>query len=604
MKRNLILLSILILSACSTIPTESASFFDLQSAPVILKADSTSEEIQRAMLESASKWKTLQISGTVTLYAPDGSTQVYQEQTWLDPLNNRYKVILNNLTNTTDKTLRFSDGKNNYNVNLTSGFVETTSYQSGAVEQMWGQIGTPLSEMMFPSNYAQNQGTFKTLGIETIAGREALIIEWTYIDNTSPSWKMWLDTTTAIILKVQNFGVKVGTDAMLDERVIERIVYNLMLDPSLFAMPADIPLVAVPTQVESIPVITESPLSQVEGRAGELYFFLQPRQGGGSIELARVSGICVFDSAKCPPLEKIKVPFALNFTIDELSWSPDGKYAAFAYPDNPNGTPQKLFIFDPAAMTWTPIAELPYIDPPFWSPDGNFIAFRTQDGLGSEEVHVIRPDGVDLKSVSSGLPAEGRPYIMDGWYAENIIMRPAIPGSVGNIYLVRASDGVVNPIFDSSLTKAQFIASPDASLFAYDDYDYASQKHILKVMEPNSANPVTLANFMGGSIYPVIWSPDSQLIAFNYYSNFTNGAPSAEVYVVSRDGGKISSVYKGTTVGRLVFSPNGKYLLVEEITSISGGHLFIVNLATLEQKILQAPGLSTDYDWYAPSWRP
>jgi hypothetical protein len=94
------------------------------------------------------------------------------------------------------------------------------------------------------------------------------------------------------------------------------------------------------------------------------------------------------------------------------------------------------------------------------------------------------------------------------------------------------------------------------------------------------------------------------LIAFNYYSSFTNGNPTAEVYLVTRTGENQTLVYRGTTVGRLLFSPNGKYLLVEETTSISGGHLFLVNLATLEQKILQAPGLSTDYDWYAPSWRP
>jgi len=124
------------------------------------------------------------------------------------------------------------------------------------------------------------------------------------------------------------------------------------------------------------------------------------------------------------------------------------------------------------------------------------------------------------------------------------------------------------------------------------------------VMEPNGSNSLTVASFTGGSIYPMIWSPDSSLIAFNYYGSFTGGEPSAEVYVVSRTGGTPSLVYKGTTVGRLLFSPNGKYLLVEETTSISGGHLFLVNLATLEQKILQAPGLSTDYDWYAPSWRP
>jgi len=123
-------------------------------------------------------------------------------------------------------------------------------------------------------------------------------------------------------------------------------------------------------------------------------------------------------------------------------------------------------------------------------------------------------------------------------------------------------------------------------------------------MEPDGANTVTLANFSGGSLYPIVWSPDSQWIAFNYYSSFVNGSPSAEVYIVDRKGGNLTSVYKGTTIGRLIFSPNGKYLLVEETTSVSGGHLFVVNLATREMKMLQAPGLSTDFDWYAPSWKP
>ena len=122
-------------------------------------------------------------------------------------------------------------------------------------------------------------------------------------------------------------------------------------------------------------------------------------------------------------------------------------------------------------------------------------------------------------------------------------------------------------------------------------------------MEPDGANPLTVASFTGGSIYPVVWSPDAKFIAFNYYS-MGSAQPEADVYVVGRDGKNLSLVYSGTTVGRLVFSPSGKYLLVEETTSITGGHLFIVDLATPKQSILQAPGLSTDYDWYAPSWRP
>lgn len=373
---------------------------------------------------------------------------------------------------------------------------------------------------------------------------------------------------------------------------------DLQPAPDILTTPATLP------QIDPQPVVTESGATFSEEAGGELYFFLQPRQAGASIQLAKVSGACISNPAQCPPMQIVNVPFAFNFTINALSWAPNGQHAAFSYSDNANGTPTKMWLFDTASNTWTSLAEFPYIDPPFWSPDGTWIAFRTQDGLGSEDVYVVHRDGSELKSISAGLPLEGRPYIMDGWYTENIIMRSALPGNAGLIYLVRASDGYARPMFETLLTKSQFIAAPDASLLAYDEYDYNSQNHILKVMEPDGANAVTLANFSGGSLYPIVWSPDSQWIAFNYYSSFVNGSPSAEVYIVDRKGGNLTSVYKGTTIGRLIFSPNGKYLLVEETTSVSGGHLFVVNLAAREMKMLQAPGLSTDFDWYAPSWRP
>ena len=258
---------------------------------------------------------------------------------------------------------------------------------------------------------------------------------------------------------------------------------------------------------ESAPVgevsgVTESS-PMFEKEAGELYFFLQPRhtQAGQSIQLARVSGMCVYDGSKCPPVEKIQVPFAFNFTINALSWSSDGKYAAFSYSDNSNGTPTKLWLFDASAKTWNSLAQFPYIDPPFWSRDDTWIAFRTQDGLGGEDVYVVHPDGTELKSISTSLPAEGRPYIMDGWYTENVIMRSALPGHEGSIYLIGAATGHTRPMFERSLTKASFVASPDASLLAYDEYDSTSQNHLLKVMEPDGANAVMLANFTGGSLY-------------------------------------------------------------------------------------------------------
>ncbi|MDP1714290.1 MAG: hypothetical protein Q8L41_06040 [Anaerolineales bacterium] len=617
--KNLSILILILITACtSNFSQTPASYFNLTPAPANLSLDSTPEQIQRAMWESAAKWTTLQMEGIVTWYLPDGTTQAYQERVWLDPLNNRYKVELNGITNSTDKFLKLSDGSNIFNINLNSGQVESYTYPDFArvgqyippiiegesyPNPIWGQIGSPLSQLAFSSDYAQNKGIFKPLGMDMVAGRETLIVEWQFRENSAPSWKMWLDTQTAVMLKLEEYG-KDGSGKLEGERVVVNISFHQIIDPSIFAMPSDLAQVADgQPQIGSMPVVTESGIAS-RGEAGELYFFMQPRQAGQSIQLVKVSALCISDSGECPAVERIDVPFSFDFTINALSWSPDGKYAAFSYSDNPKGTPTKLWLFNADAKTWTSLAQFPYIDPPFWSPDGSWIAFRTQDGLGGEDVFVAHPDGSELKGVSGDLPVEGRPYIMDGWYTENIIMRSALPGNAGSIYLVRAANGQARPMFETVLTKAQFAASPDAGFLAYDDYDYNTQTHVLKVMEPDGANALPIANFAGGSIYPLIWSPDSSLIAFNYYSSFTSAETGAQVYVVSRTGKNLSLVYKGTTVGRLIFSPSGRYLLVEETTSISGGHLFLVNLVTLNQKILQAPGLSTDYDWYAPSWRP
>lgn len=582
-------------------------------APLNLTVDSTSGQIQLAMLKSAARWRTIQISGDVTWYASGTAVQTFHEQAWIDPLNSRYKIEIAGA----DTQIKISDGVSVYNASGNSGQADVSAYPDFArvgqyipslVEgeahpnPIWGQIGTPLSQLAFPSDYAQNTGIFKPVEMSTVAGRDALVVEWMYSENSFVSWKMWLDTKTAVILKLQEFG-KEGSGALQGERVISQISFDQTFDESLFAIPVDSSSGAETASVAITPVVTESG-SMTEEEAGELYFFLQPRQAGQSIQLVRVSGMCVVDSVNCPPMEIIQVPFAFNFTINALSWSPDGKYAAFAYSDTPSGTPTKLWLFDASEKSWTSLAQFPYIDPPFWSRDGQWIAFRTQDGKGGEDVYVARPDGSELKSISARLPVEGRPYIMDGWYTENVIMRSALPGHEGSIYLVRAANGQARPMFETLLTKAPFVASPDASLLAYDEYDYASQNHLLKVMEPDGANAVTLANFSGGSLYPLVWSPDSRFIAFNYYSSYASGEPLAEVYVVSRNAKNLSLVYKGMTVGRLVFSPNGKYLLVEETTSPSGGHLFLINLATLEERILEAAGLSTDFDWYAPSWRP
>ncbi len=390
------------------------------------------------------------------------------------------------------------------------------------------------------------------------------------------STQAFMQNTTASAVPVESLS----TDSTPDE----------IQQPVLFGTP-----------VETPPASTSG-----EDALDELYFFILPHKSGGNAQLVRLPGSCVEGLAACPPLQSVAAPFAFNFNLSPLAWSPDGKLAAFAYPDNINGTPYKLWVFDPAAGTWKSLAEFPFIDPPYWSPDGTWLAFRVQDGRGGEDVYAVYRDGSGLKNLTANgrLPVAGRPYVLDGWLIENILVRSALPGAQSAVYLIGVLNGDIRPMFETTLAKNIFFPSKDGAHLAFDSYDESSQKHELKISESDGANAMDVASFTGGSLYPIVWSPDAKRIAFAYFSHWTSGNPTASVYVVGRDGGGLVQVYQGTTIGLLQFSPDGKFVLVEETTSPTGGHLFAVNLETLEQHILSAPGLTLDADWYAPSWRP
>jgi hypothetical protein len=586
-----------------------------------LSLTSTSDEIRLAMLESATKWKSIWMDGTITYYPAEGTDSqaaTNREQVWIDLTTNRFRVLMGPADGLAEKLLT-SDGWTILEMDLRTGqshsrllpdfsqagqYVPSPEPGYAFPQPLWGQMGTPLSQLAFTSDFAQGEGTFKPIATEFIADREALVVEWTHAQSELPSWRMWLDGRTAVILKMQSFD-KGGGDTIRSETVVSRVIFDDVFANSLFGIPSSLPQFSDVSGQGSEPVETGVDVPSGKDALGEVYFFTLPRQAGQSVSLVRMPGLCVVGQAECPQLESVETPFPFDFTLSALSWSPDGNFAAFAYPDNANGTPHKLWLFDPAAQTWTSLFEYAYIDLPFWSPDGEWIAFRVQDGLGGEDVYVVRRDGSDLKNLtaSSDLPQEGRPYVMDGWVTGNIIVRSAKPGSEGTMYLIRVADGRVQPMFDSLLTKATFVPSHDGAWIAYDDYNYSSLKHSLQVAEPDGDNAVELAGFTGGTLYPIVWSPENRRLAFTYYTEITQGTQTADVYIIDRDGKGLKQVYRGTTVGSVIFSPDGNHLLISETSSATGSRLFVVSLDTLEQRILQSPGLSLDTDWFMPSWR-
>jgi hypothetical protein len=586
-----------------------------------LSLDSTSAEIQAAMLESATKWDTIWLDGTVTWYDTTGAgqpSQIYREQVWIDQSVNRFRVLLGS-ADAAANTFKVSDGLTILEMDLTSGQSQSRPLPEPAKESryvpplefgvsypnpLWGQIGTPLSELVYSADRAQSQGTFVPVSIETIAGRQALAVDWTYIENQQPSFRVWLDVETGITLKMQEFG-KGGGDVIQSERVMTQVVYDAPFDTNLFTL-----------QFSELPVFGDifgNPLILLEPSAatpseddplGQVYFFITDHSyGNDTTKLVRLPGSCVAGQTPCPEPEPITPVFALNYSLTPLVWSPNGKHAAIAYPISEDGNAAALFLFEPEKQSWQSLAEFNIIDPPIWSRDGNWLAFRVQDGYGSDDIYVVRRDGSNLNNVTDTdkLPPEGRPYILSGWINDNIILRSGNPGVGGLVYLRRVGDGFTKPLFDTPWTKTDMVPSPDGSFLAYPDID--EQKTLLKLLSPGGSTFRDLAAFQIGSIYPIIWSPDGMRIAFaRIDSQPINGQ---DVYIIGRDGRDLQQVYHSDfgSISAIDFSPDGSYLLIQD-DDPTGRHIFVVNLSTLETRLLQAPGLPIDWWWLAPSWRP
>lgn len=578
-----------------------------------LSLNSTSPEIQRAMLESAAEWKSIWMDGTITDFAMDGtnSQTMTREQVWIDLTTNRFRVLSGPVDGEAERFLT-SDGLSILEMELENGesqvrpmpempepkqFVPTVQPGHASPQPLWGQIGTRLSQLAFASDFAQNEGTFTPVAVEMIAGRETLAVEWTYIQNEMPSFRMWLDVETAVILKMQNFE-KTGGDVVRSEAVVNQISFNDVFANSLFGVPSALPQfsdVAGNPLFESAPVPTASsdpdPLNYV-------YFFVSDHNyGNEKIQFMRAPGSCVAGLIACPEAEVVSTPFDVEFSLSSLVWSPGGDVAAVPYPVSANGNTASLFLFDPKALTWNSVAEFNYIDPPMWSPDGQWLAFRVQDGQGLDEIHAVRRDGSGLMNLSASekLPADGQPYILNGWINNNIILR----GRNNIVYLMRVDDGSVKPLFDTPWAKSDFVPSPDGYFLAYMDAN--DERAVLKLLTPDGNTTRDLATFEKSSFYPIVWSPDGTQVAFAKLTN--DLAMGQDVYLIGSDGTNLRQVYHSDAgISELAFSPDGKYLLLQD-DDATGRHLFVVNLSTMEKHMLQIPNLPLDWWILAPSWQ-
>ncbi len=109
-----------------------------------LAMSSTSDQIQHAMLESTSKWKTIWLDGVSTSYEREGVNQspsVIREQVWIDITTNRFRVLTGSSEGPAEKFLA-CDGATVLEMDLKSGQSEAHSLPEmprGPLRQVFDQ---------------------------------------------------------------------------------------------------------------------------------------------------------------------------------------------------------------------------------------------------------------------------------------------------------------------------------------------------------------------------------------------------------------------------------------------------------------------------------
>ena len=613
----------LLLTACGTLEvtltnsdalTQTPASDSPAAGPAPLGMSSTSGEIRQLLLESPFRWQTIFMDAQAT----SNGESPRRVQTWVDQPALSLRVF-SGPPDGPAETLRVADGMSLLDLNLQTGESSISPFDAGVdipytpqppilsdnVIESHPLIShvDRLGTLIFPSEVAQNEGTFKPVAMEAIAYRLALVVEWTYIQNSLPSYRAWVDVSTGVFLRYQQFEKSGGTE-VLREVAVTRVDYDLPFPRDLFS-----PVVTALPDFSADPLVAAFVAAAPTAFVGEdadplglVYSFLADNSYPVRVmRLVRLPAACVIGASDCPEPEVIKMPVELTSSLQPLVWSSARDEAAWAYPVNADQRIWTLYLFNPLDKSWKELAQFNRtMDPPMWSRDGMWLAFRVQDlRQGGSDVYAVRRDGSDLKNLTASeeLPAEGQPYVMDAWLGENVLLRSGKPGGTGTVYLMRVEDGFVKPLFETLLTKGSFVESPDGTLLATVDYDSNSQKQLVKIITPDGKTLRDLATFASGSALGLAWSPDGAQLAF---SHLTDSASS--VYVIDSDGRNLRQVYTSATDTQFIFSPDGKYLLVQTIDG-TGEHLYAINLATLEPYLAQAPGIPLNESWMLPSWK-
>jgi hypothetical protein len=247
----------LLLASCGTFDvtlttsdalTQTPSTDSSAPATAPLGMDSSSEQIRQTLLDSPFQWRTIFMDAQVTSVG-EAPRRV---QAWVDQPALSLRV-LSGPPEGSAETFRVADGMSLLELDLRTGKSSLSPFLGETISlpytpqppNMNTSVGIephPLSTavdaalgtLLFPSDIAQNEGNLKPIAMEVLAYKLVLVVEWRYIQNDLPSYRAWVDISTGLFLRLQQFEKSGGTD-VLSEVTVTRVDYDLPFSPDLFS---------------------------------------------------------------------------------------------------------------------------------------------------------------------------------------------------------------------------------------------------------------------------------------------------------------------------------------------------------------------------------
>lgn len=627
-----LLLATLALSSCATLEInlvdqnspQGSSTSDQEPVPSItpdrsigtLTVSSTAEEVRIRMLRSHMRWGTFWGDAQQIDYS-SGEALTRRLQIWVNQLGPRYRV----LTGPIDGQPTFlvvADGFTQIGMDVRSGSINTAAINPSIRDPFLppdaisdtitphpiaGQLGTPLADMLFPTALAQRAGTVTPLGLERVAGREALMVDWSPVGMPRVD-RFWVDTQTGIILRWQNYG-KGGGDNLQMDMFFNIVTVDASFPDSLF----DVAQVAVPEFASDFTGVSQpqaahkpTPAIGETDPIGTLYFNI-PDQGRPVLYSLPAS--CLRDQFECP--QPYTVPGYPNtrFEMRSLAWSPDGNKALLpTYVSRADGaTPMALYLYTFDMQDWKALDEFDSIGDIFWSPDGSraaFVALR-QSRL---DVYTVQADGSQIVNRTADLISSATQVGLYGWDNSGVLLvsTESTPRRI-DLYRLTLDGGRLDRVNDATNWRPLVVVAPGNGfgVIATSEGDAGFSIWLVdRAFQPLRK----LAGFPNASFWHAVWLENPSRLLFDVRTG--NGESfSSSLYSILPDGSGLQLIAQMAEISWISPLPGGEYVLL--LAAEPGDSLFrlySVNLATSEKRLVVAPGVPLTSSWAAPSFQP